>query len=144
MKYKTPWLKENEIERKWYIVDVKGQILGRVATKIAALLMGKDKVVSVPNMDCGDNVIVINSKEVELTRGKELKKVYYRHSGYPGALKETRFDEMQKRKPNYIIEHAVKLMMPDNKLRPGRMARLHVYPGAEHKQTAQQPIEIKL
>lgn len=144
MKYKTPWTKENEVTRKWYIVDVKGKILGRSATKIASLLMGKDKVETVSNVDCGDHVIVINSKEVELTRGKELKKMYYRHSGYPGALKETRFDQMQKRRPNYIIERAVKLMIPDNKLRASRMSRLHIYSGSEHEQTAQQPVEIKL
>jgi large subunit ribosomal protein L13 len=144
MEYKTEWTKKEEIERKWHIVDVKDQILGRAATQIASLLIGKAKPEIVPNMDCGDFVIVLNSDEIKLTRGKEKKKFYRRHSGYPGALKEIRFDEQLKKDSTRIIELAVKNMLPKNKLRDGRMSRLFVYKGNEHPHTAQKPEEYKL
>ena len=112
MKYKTDWNKKENIERSWYIVDVKDQILGRVSTKIASLLIGKGKVGIVPNVDCGDYVVVINSDEVKLTRGKELKKMYYRHSGFPGGLKEIVFADQIKKNSTKVIEMAVKNMLP--------------------------------
>lgn len=142
--YKTKWTKKEEIERKWYIIDAKDQILGRLSTVVAELLMGKKKSNYVPNIDCGDYVIVINSSEIKLTRDKENKKMYYRHSGYMGGLKEIKFAEMKKSNPNFIIERAVKLMLPDNKLRTDRINRLFVYSGTEHNQKAQKPEEIKL
>jgi large subunit ribosomal protein L13 len=144
MEYKTKWTKKEDIERKWYVVDVKDQILGRAATQIASLLIGKNKPEIVPNVDCGDFVIVINSDEIKLTRGKEKKKMYRRHSGYPGALKEIRFDEQLKKDSTKIIDLAVKNMLPKNKLRDGRMSRLFVYKGSEHKHEAQKPQEYKL
>lgn len=144
MKYKTDWTKKEDIERKWYIVDVKDQILGRVATQIASLLIGKSKPEIVPNVDCGDFVIVINSDDIKLTRGKEKKKFYRRHTGYPGALREIRFDEQLKKNSRKIIEFSVKNMLPKNKLRDGRMSRLFVYKGSEHKHSAQKPVEYKL
>jgi large subunit ribosomal protein L13 len=144
MEYKTQWTKKEDIERKWYVVDVKDQILGRAATRIASLLIGKEKPEIVPNVDCGDFVIVINSDDIKLTRGKEKKKFYRRHSGYPGALKEIRFDEQLKKDSTRIIDLAVKNMLPKNKLRDGRMSRLFVYKGGEHKHTAQKPEEYKL
>jgi large subunit ribosomal protein L13 len=144
MKYKTTWTKKEDIKRDWYIVDVGDQILGRAATKIASLLIGKGKPEIVPNVDCGDYVVVINSDKVKLTRGKEKKKMYYRHSGYPGALKETRFDEQLKKDSRKIIIDAVKNMLPQNKLKDKRISRLIVYKGPEHKNTAQKPTEIKL
>jgi len=144
MKYKTTWTKKEDIERNWYIIDVKDQILGRVATKIASLLIGKEKTEIVPNVDCGDYVIVLNSDFVKLTRGKEAKKMYYRHSGYPGALKETRFDEQMKIDSRKVIQDAVKNMLPQNKLKNQRMSRLIIYKDSEHKNSAQKPIEIKL
>lgn len=144
MKYKTTWTKKEDIKRNWYLIDVKDQILGRVATKIASLLIGKEKVESVPNLDCGDYVVVINSDEIKLTRGKELKKEYNRHSGYPGGLKTTKFEEQLKKDSTKIIEDAVITMLPQNKLRADRMTRLFVYAGAEHKQNGQKPVEIKL
>lgn len=144
MKYKTTWTKESDIDRKWYIVDVKDQILGRVATKIASLLIGKEKTEIVPNVDCGDYVVVINSDNVKLTRGKELKKMYYRHSGYPGGFKETRFDKQLEKDSTKIITDAVKNMLPQNKLKDVRIARLIVYKGSEHKHSAQNPVTIKL
>lgn len=144
MKYKTKWTKKEEVQRNWYIVDVKDQILGRVATQIASLLIGKAKTEFVPNVDVGDYVVVINSDEIKLTREKEVKKMYYNYSGYPGGLKETRFDEQLKKDSRKILEGAVKNMLPKNKLRDSRMARLFVYTGGEHKHEAQKPVEYKL
>jgi large subunit ribosomal protein L13 len=144
MEYKTTWTKKEDIERKWYVVDVKDEILGRVATKIASLLIGKEKPEIVPNVDCGDFVVVINSDDIKLTRGKEKKKMYRRHTSYPGGLKEIRFDEQLKKNSTKIIEMAVKNMLPKNKLRDGRMSRLFVYRGSDHKHEAQKPVEYKL
>jgi len=144
MEYKTTWTKKEDIKRDWYLIDVKDQILGRAATRIASLLIGKGKPEIVPNIDCGDHVIVINSDEIKLTRGKEKKKMYYRHSGYAGALKETRFDEQLAKDSRKIIVDAVKNMLPQNKLKDKRIARLVVYKGSDHKNTAQKPTEIKL
>ena len=144
MKYKTTWTKKEEVSRDWYVVDVKDEILGRVATQIAELLIGKSKVENVPNVDCGDYVVVLNSDEIKLTRGKEKKKYYFRHSTYPGGAKFTRFDEQMEKDSTKVIMDAVKNMLPKNKLRDGRMARLFVYKGAEHKHGAQSPKEFKL
>lgn len=144
MRYKTVWTKKEEIERKWYLIDVKDQILGRVATKIASVLIGKEKPEIVPDVDCGDYVIVINSDNVKLTRGKELKKMYYRHSGYPGGFKETRFDRQLEKDSTKIIIDAVENMLPNNKSRGQRMARLFVYKNSEHKHGGQNPTHIKL
>ncbi len=144
MEYKTQWTKKEDITRNWYVVDVKDTILGRSATKIASLLIGKEKPEIVPNLDCGDYVIVINSDEIKLTRGKEKKKMYRHHTGFPGGLKEIRFDQQLKRDSRKIIEMAVNNMLPKNKLRDGRMARLIVYKGEEHKNMAQKPVEYKL
>lgn len=143
MKYKTTWTKKEDITRNWYVVDVKDQILGKAATKIASLLIGKEKVEAVPNIDCGDYVIVLNTDDIKLTREKELKKVYYRHSGFPGGLKTTKFNEQLKQDSTKIIKDAVITMLPQNKLRATRMARLFLYKGADHKQDGQKPIEIK-
>ncbi len=144
MKYKTIWTKEKDVKREWYLIDVKDQILGRVATKIASFLIGKGKPEILPNVDCGDYVIVINSDDIKLTRGKEKKKMYYRHSTYPGGLKETRFDEQLVKDSRKIIVDAVKNMLPQNKLKDKRIARLVVYKNSEHKNAAQKPKEIKL
>ena len=144
MKYKTNWTRKEDIKRVWYIVDVKDQILGRVSTKIASLLIGKGKPEIVPNVDCGDYVIVINSDLIKLTGGKEKKKMYYRHSGYPGGLKETRFDEQMAKDSRKVIEDAVKNMLPQNKHKDNRMVRLIVYKDSEHKNSAQKPVEVKL
>ena len=144
MKYKTDWTNKTEVNREWHIIDVNDQILGRVATKIASLLIGKEKANIVPNVDGGDFVIVLNSDKVKLTRGKGLKKIYYKHSGYPGGLKEIVFDDQIKKDSTRVILLAVKNMLPKNKLRDGRMNRLFVYKGGEHKQAAQNPKEYKL
>lgn len=144
MKYKTTWTKKEDATREWYVVDVKDMILGRVATQIAELLIGKGKVEYSPNVDNGDNVVVLNSDEIKLTRGKELKKVYFRHSTYPGGAKFTRFDEQMEKDSRKVIIDAVKNMLPKNKLQADRLSRLFVYTGSDHKHIAQKPKEFKL
>ena len=144
MKYKTVWTKKENINRNWYIVDVKGQILGRSATKIASLLIGKEKPEIVPDVDCGDYVIVINSDDVQLSREKANKKEYFGHSGYPGGAKVITFAQQMEKDSTKVIVEAVKNMIPNNKLRAKRLTRLFVYKDADYKQTAQKPIEIKL
>lgn len=144
MNQKTDWLKKENITRKWYVVDISDQVLGRAATQIASLLLGKNKVQRVPNLDCGDHVIVINTDKIKLTRGKEVKKHYYRHSGYPGGLKTIRFDKQMKKDSRFVIETAVKNMLPKDKLRDGRMQRLYLFTGSEHGHSAQKPVEYKL
>ncbi len=143
MKYKTEWTKKEDINREWYVIDAKDQILGRLATRIASLLIGKEKAEIVPNVDCGDYVVVINSDHIKLTRGKENKKMYYSYSGYPGGLRETVFSDQLKKDSTKIILDAVKNMLPKNKLRDLRMNRLFVYKNDEHKHQAQSPKEYK-
>lgn len=143
-KYKTDWIAKDDIKRDWYVVDVADQVLGRSATKIASLLIGKHKVNQVPNMDNGDYVVVINSAKVQVTRNKAKTKMYYRHSGYPGGLKETNFENQMRKNSNFVIEAAVKNMLPQNKLKSTMMARLFVYKGAEHDNEAQKPVKYNL
>ena len=124
--------KASEIKREWHLIDVDGKVLGRVSTQIANLLMGKSKSYFVRNLDCGDFVVVVNSKKVKVTGGKEEKKTYYRHSGYPGGFKQETLSDLRARKPNDIIIHAVKGMLPQNRLRDKMLARLKVFEGSEH------------
>ncbi len=121
-----------KIERQWHLIDVRDKILGRTATKIARLLTGKDKVEYLPHQDMGDHVVVINAAEVAVTGKKEEQKIYYRHSRYPGALKEEALGKLRERRPEEIIRRAVKGMLPKNKLQKPRMARLRIFAGAEH------------
>lgn len=125
--------KIEQIKRDWHLIDLKGEMLGRVATKIALLLMGKRKPYFVRNLDCGDFVVLINAKEVKVTGKKEEKKTYARHSGYPGGFKSETLRELRARKPEEIIMHAVKGMLPDNRLKAKFLARLFIFPEAEHK-----------
>ena len=124
--------KAKEIKRDWHLIDVEGQVLGRISTKIANLLMGKGKPYFVRNLDCGDFVVVLNAKSVKATGNKEGKKIYYRHSGYPGGLKAETLGQLRVRKPEDIIIHAVSGMLPQNRLRDQMLNRLKVFPGAEH------------
>ncbi|MCC7289943.1 50S ribosomal protein L13 [bacterium] len=141
---KTRWTKTEDVKRDWHLIDAKDQVLGRLATRIASLLIGKSKVSMVPNLDNGDYVVVINSEKIKLTRGKEFKKMYYSHSGYPGGFKELRFDEVMKRDARKPITLAVKRMLPSNKLRAGMIARLFVYKDENHKHQAQNPVAVNL
>ncbi|BCU80425.1 MULTISPECIES: 50S ribosomal protein L13 [Polycladomyces] len=135
----TYMAKPNEVERKWYVVDAKGKPLGRVASQVAAILRGKHKPQFTPHVDTGDFVIVINASEVELTGKKATKKIYYRHSGYPGGLKATTAGDMRNNRPERMIELAVKGMLPKNSLGRKQFKKLKVYAGPEHPHQAQNP-----
>jgi len=132
METKIRGTKISEVKRDWYLVDARGQILGRLATKIAQFLIGKNKPYFVPYLDCGDYVVVINSKEVKVTGKKERQKNYYRYSGYPSGLKVTPLSQLRKERPERTIQFAVKNMLPKNKLRAPRMARLKVFADDNH------------
>ena len=125
---KTYIPRAEEITRKWYLIDAKDKILGRLAVKIAQILSGKNKVFYTPHMDTGDFVVVINAKEIRVTGGKEAKKIYYHHSGYPGGLKERTFENMQKKRPGQVIQKAVKGMIPKNKLGKKMIKKLLIRP----------------
>jgi len=141
---KTYIPKNSEINRKWYILDAKNKTLGRIATKIADKLRGKDKPNFTPNMDTGDFVVVINSEKIKLTGEKINQKKYYRHSGYPGALKEKPVKKLLEEKPTNVLERAVKGMLPKNKLRNKFMQKLKLYAGEEHPHEAQKPEKIEV
>ena len=128
------------IERKWYVVDATGYTLGRLASEVAKVLRGKNKPIFTPHIDCGDYVIVVNASKVKVTGKKLDQKVYYSHSDYVGALKE-----MMDKKPEKVVELAVKGMLPKGPLGRSMMTKLHVYAGADHEQAAQKPevLEIK-
>lgn len=132
MKNQTYHPSQKEIKREWHFFDAKNEILGRLATKISRLLIGKHKPSYSPHMDSGDYVVVVNALKVKVTGNKREQKVYRRHSGYPGGFKEVRFEEMLKKQPGRIIKHAVSGMLPDNRLKQERMKRLKVFPGEEH------------
>lgn len=130
---KTYQPKQKEVKRAWHLIDAKGQVLGRLASKVAILLMGKQKSNFSTHMDSGDNVVVINAEKIITTGKKAEQKVYRSHSGYPGGFKEVSFEKMSKEHPNRIIEFAISGMLPDNRLKSDRMTRLHVTKGEKHK-----------
>ena len=133
-----------KIERKWYVVDATGMPLGRLASQVAAILRGKHKPTFTPNVDCGDFVIVLNTDKVVLTGKKLEKKLYTYHTGYVGGLKQTPYKEIMAKKSDLAVYEAVKGMLPKNSLGKKMLKKLRVYKGAEHKQQAQQPVELKL
>ena len=134
----------SNIERKWYVIDAKGKPLGRVAAKAAVMLRGKHKATYTPHVDCGDNIIIINAKEVVLTGNKLEQKIYYNHSGYTGGLRKRTAKVMRENYPIEMVERAVKGMLPHNRLGREMYRKLYVYEGAEHPHTAQQPKEMKV
>ena len=140
---KTYSQKAKEISREWWLVDASSMPLGKLAVVIADKLMGKSKVTNTPHIDNGDYVVVINAKDVVVTGEKMTQKKYYRHSGYPGGLKELKLEEVIEKDPSRAIVSAVKGMLPKNKLAAERLKRLRVFAGAEHAHTAQNPKEIK-
>lgn len=140
---KTYSQKTAEISRDWYLVDASTMPLGKLAVIIADKLMGKSKVTYTPHIDNGDYVVVINAKNIKVSGNKMTDKMYYRHSGFPGGLKELKLEEIIEKDPSYAIKQAVKGMLPKNKLAADRLARLRVFDGAEHAHTAQTPKEIK-
>ncbi|MDF2557826.1 MAG: ribosomal protein [Bacillales bacterium] len=135
---------ESNIERKWYVVDAQGQRLGRVASEVAAILRGKHKPTFTPHVDCGDYVIIINAKEIELTGKKLTDKIYYRHSMHPGGLKQRTALEMRTNFSERMIELAIKGMLPKNRLGAQMFRKLNVYAGNEHPHAAQQPEVLTL
>lgn len=141
---KTYSQKPSEISREWHLIDATELPLGRLSTIIATLLIGKGKPTYTPHMDAGDYVVVINAKDVPVTGDKELQKIYYRHSGFPGGIKDARLEEVREKFPERIIEASVKGMLPKNKLQAGRMARLKVFAGSEHAHTAQTPKKVEV
>lgn len=139
---KTFSQKPAEVERKWYVIDASSAPLGRVATKAASLLLGKGKPTVTSHVDGGDYVVIINADNLRVTGDKELKKVYYRHSGYPGGIYSRTMREQKVVNSASVIQKAVRGMLPDNKLRTARLARLKIYAAAEHAHMAQQPQEV--
>ena len=131
------------IERKWYVVDATGYTLGRLASEVAKVLRGKNKPIFTPHMDCGDYVIVVNASQIKVTGKKMDQKIYYRHSDYVGGMKETTLREMMAKKPEKVIELAVKGMLPKGPLGRSMIKKLRVYAGPEHEQQAQKPEELK-
>ncbi len=141
---KTFSARPTDIEKKWYLVDAEGQVLGRLATRIADILRGKDKPIYTPHMDTGDFVVVINAEKVVVTGKKAEQKEYQRYSGYPGGLKKIPYRRVLKTHPERIIEHAVRGMVPHNRLGRAIIKKLKVYAGPEHPHGAQQPELLKI
>ena len=140
---KTYSQKASEISREWWVIDAGSMPLGKLAVVIADKLMGKSKVTYTPHIDNGDYVVVVNAKNIKVTGDKMTKKMYYRHSGFPGGLTELKLEEVIEKNPAVAIREAVKGMLPKNKLSADRLARLRVFDGLKHDHTAQQPKEIK-
>jgi large subunit ribosomal protein L13 len=134
---KTYSTKASDIERQWHVIDASGKVLGKLATEVAGLLMGKHKPIFTPHLDTGDFVIVINAAKVRVTGNKAEQKLYYRHSGYPGGLKSINLERMMQDNPARVIEHAVKGMLPHNRLGAQMIKKLRVYAGGSHPHLAQ-------
>ncbi len=140
---KTYAVKASDIERRWWLVDASGETLGRLATRIATLLEGKHKPTYSPHIDTGDHVVVVNAARVRVTGNKLEQKIYYRHSNYPGGLKEESLSRLLERRPELVIERAVKGMLPQNRLGRAMFKKLKVYAGPDHPHAAQQPAPLE-
>ena len=143
-KNKTTFAKKGEVEQEWHEIDVAGQVLGRMATKIAMILSGKNKPIYTPHVDCGDFVIVTNASKIRVTGRKDKQKIYFRHSDYPGGAKYTAFDKMLADHPEKVIKQAVAGMLPKTRLGKKMITKLKIYAGAEHPHKAQSAKKIKL
>lgn len=142
---KTTIVKKADIKRKWYIIDAKDKILGKISTKVADILRGKNKPLFSPHMDCGDFVIVINTSQVKLTGKKMTDKLYYRHTGYPGGIiSPSAAQVLGSKKPSMVITAAVRGMLPKNNLRDEMLKKLKLYTGAEHPHESQQPEMLEI
>jgi large subunit ribosomal protein L13 len=141
---KTYMAKPGEVEAKWHVVDAKGKVLGRMATKIATILMGKHRPEYTPHVDTGDFVIVVNAAKVALTANKWTQKQYDRYSGYPGGRKSVSAGQMRERHPDRVVREAVRRMLPKNRLGKAMLRKLKVYAGPDHPHQAQQPHELEL
>lgn len=136
---KTIYVKTEDVPRKWYVIDAEGVILGKLAVEVAKLLRGKHKPEFSPHQEIGDFVVVVNADKVKVTGRKPLQKMYHHHTGYPGALKSTSFAKMITRKPTYPVEHAIRGMLPKNRLGRKLFTNVKVYAGGSHPHTAQKP-----
>ena len=141
---KTFMANAQNVERKWYVVDADGMVLGRLASSVANILRGKNKPTYTPHVDTGDYVIIINASKVVLTGKKLDQKIYYHHSGYVGGLKETKYRKLMEDKPEFAVRHAIVGMLPKGPLGRKMATKLHIYAGAEHEQAAQQPELLEL
>jgi large subunit ribosomal protein L13 len=141
---KTYSAKPGEITRDWYLVDAEGKTLGRIATQIADRLRGKGKTVFTPHVDTGDFVVVINAEKIAVTGKKLEQKIYYKHSGYPGGLRERTLQEQLNRQPTEVLRKAVKGMLPRNKLGRAQLTKLKIYAGPEHPHEAQEPTTLEV
>jgi large subunit ribosomal protein L13 len=140
----TQSVREQDVQRDWYVVDAQGQTLGRLATQIATILKGKNKPSYTPHVDCGDYVVVVNAEKIHVTGQKMSQKKYYRHSGYPGGLKEVTLRNQLDKFPNRVVESAVRGMLPHNRLGRRMFKKLKVYAGPNHPHDAQQPKTLEL
>ncbi len=141
---KTYSAKPQDIQRKWYIIDAEGKTLGRLATRVATILRGKHKPIFTPHLDCGDFVIVVNAEKIHVTGNRLADKIYYRHSGYPGGLSAISLRDLLKKRPERVIEQAVRKMLPKNALGRHMLRKLRVYAGPAHPHTAQRPEVLEL
>jgi len=144
LSYKTVSANAATVTKEWVVIDATDQVLGRLASRVALILRGKNKANFTPHVDCGDNVIVVNAEKVRLTGDKLTEKVYVRHTGYPGGQRFATPKELLKRKPFAVVEHAIKGMLPKNRLGADLFRNLYVYAGPEHPHEAQQPKKITL
>jgi large subunit ribosomal protein L13 len=144
LSYKTVSANKATVNKEWVVIDAEGAVLGRLATLVASTLRGKHKTNYTPHVDCGDNVIVINAEKVSLTGQKWSDKEYVRHTGYPGGQRFTTASEMLKKKPIWLVENAVRGMLPKNRLGSALFRNLHVYAGTEHPHEAQKPKKIEI
>lgn len=144
--HQTPFLTKEEARKqcKWYILDATGKTLGRFASEIAKVLRGKHKTAFTPHVDCGDGVIVINAEKIHVTGEKEARKIYRHYTGYMGGLREIPYGVMKQRNPEFVIEHAVRAMMPKSRLAKNQFRKLRVFAGDKHSMQAQQPIEANI
>ena len=144
LSYKTISANSATVKKEWYVIDATDQVLGRLASRVALVLRGKNKPDFTPHVDCGDNVIIVNAEKIRLTGKKLTDKVYVRHTGYPGGQRFATPKEMLDRKPTFVVEHAVKGMLPKNRLGAALFRNLYVYEGPEHPHAAQQPKPLTL
>ena len=142
--YKTYSAKPSEVEQAWYVIDAENQVVGRLATRVATVLRGKHKPMYTPHIDTGDHVIVINADKVRFTGNKEAQKEYFRHTGYPGGGRTRSVGEVRERKPEFIVQNAVKGMLPKGTLGRNMLKKLRVYAGTEHPHEAQKPAPFPL
>ena len=140
----TRFIRTEDADKKWYVVDAKDQVLGRLAARVASVIRGKNKATFTPNMDTGDFVVVINADKIKMTGKREIQKTYFSHSGYPGGVKIKSFAEVMAKNPEFAVETAVKGMLPKNRLGRKLIKKLKVYAGENHPHTAQKPEALSL